>query len=128
MKDLILNLSMDELLELWGLACQKRRRLIRRNKHDTPASDRLRSLIMKIAAARGETAQSDSPLSERDIAEALRQLEPKALLELLQTQISTGLAIVESGSLRKTSELPAVPGTPLLRIGDFTIYARSEKP
>jgi len=58
----------------------------------------------------------------------LRQLEPKALLELLQRQVNMGLMIVKMDNLIDIPPDLDSKGKPLLRIGDFTIFARHEVP
>jgi len=43
-----MKLSVEERLELWHLACQKRRQLLKRNRKETPRSERLLKIILKL--------------------------------------------------------------------------------
>jgi len=63
-------------------------------------------------------------------AEQLRRLTPDELLQVLGAQINVGLAIIAAGGLTRDKKLPQEnrKGDPLLRIGDFTVFAREEKP
>lgn len=61
-------------------------------------------------------------------ADHLRRLEPDQLLRLIASQISIGLDIIASGNLIADQVKTHLEGEPLLRIGDFTIYAREDKP
>jgi hypothetical protein len=60
-------------------------------------------------------------------ADQLRRLEPRELLEHLEDQVELGLDLVDRG-LRESPPLPDLKGKPLLRLGDFTIFAREEVP
>jgi hypothetical protein len=62
----------------------------------------------------------------------MRDMELRPLLQLIQKQVGLALMLTDIGGLRMVKEPPKTKeelrGEPILRIGDFTIYPRDEKP